>query len=56
MHTRAHTQVQLVDFESACDRVIGGLEKKNHVMNAAEKKLVRAHTFTHSEHTQRTQT
>jgi AFG3 family protein len=41
-------EVQLVDFEAACDRVIGGLEKKNHVMNAAEKKLVAYHEAGHA--------
>lgn len=40
--------IQLVDFEAACDRVIGGLEKPNKVMNPAEKKRVAYHEAGHA--------
>mmetsp|Transcript_32918 Transcript_32918/g.45914 ORF Transcript_32918/g.45914 Transcript_32918/m.45914 type:complete len:880 (-) Transcript_32918:222-2861(-) len=40
--------VELVDFESATDRVIGGLEKKNKVLDPAEKKLVAYHEAGHA--------
>jgi AFG3 family protein len=35
--------VELVDFEKASDRIIGGLEKTHSVMTVAEKKLVAFH-------------
>jgi ATP-dependent Zn protease len=35
--------VELVDFEAACDRIIGGLEKKSSIMSAEERKLVAYH-------------
>eukprot|EP00808_Paulinella_micropora_P002576 g49721.t1 len=35
--------VELVDFEAAADRVIGGLEKQNHTMTQREKELVAYH-------------
>jgi AFG3 family protein len=40
--------VELVDFESAVDRVIGGLEKKNLVMSPEEKKTVAFHEAGHA--------
>lgn len=35
--------VELSDFEKAIDRVIGGLEKKNKVITADEKKIIAHH-------------
>lgn len=40
--------IGLVDFESAIDRVIGGLEKKSKVMSPDEKKLVAFHESGHA--------
>jgi len=40
--------VELVDFEAACDRVIGGLEKKHKVMSPAERRLVAYHESGHA--------
>jgi AFG3 family protein len=40
--------VSLVDFETAVDRVIGGLEKKNLVMSPVEKKTVAFHEAGHA--------
>ena len=36
------------DFDEAIDRVVGGLEKKNRVMNAQEKKIVAFHESGHA--------
>lgn len=45
-----HTKdsVEFVDFEKAVDRVIGGLEKPNALMNAKEKILVAYHEAGHA--------
>jgi len=40
--------VELIDFEQATDRVIGGLEKKNKVMSKEEKELVAYHEAGHA--------
>jgi len=40
--------VELVDFEQAVDRVIGGLERKTSVLTPAEKKLVAFHEAGHA--------
>lgn len=40
--------VDMSDFESALDRVIGGLEKRNRVMNAKEKETVAYHEAGHA--------
>jgi len=40
--------VTLADFESAVDRVIGGLEKKNKVISAEERKTVAYHEAGHA--------
>lgn len=39
--------IELVDFEAASDRVIGGAEKKNSIMSLADKKLVAYHEAGH---------
>jgi len=44
---RKGTDVTLKDLESALDRVMGGLEKKNKVMSAKEKKTVAFHEAGH---------
>ena len=40
--------VELADFDEAIDRVIGGLQKKNRVMNAQEKEIVAFHESGHA--------
>jgi len=40
--------IELVDFEKAVDRVIGGLEKRNHVMTVEEKRTVAYHEAGHA--------
>jgi len=42
------TLVDLSDFEDAVDRVIAGLQKKNRVMSALEKKIVAHHEVGHA--------
>src|SRR5512136_2837458 len=41
-------EVTSADFDEAIDRVVGGLEKKNRVMNAQEKKIVAFHESGHA--------
>jgi cell division protease FtsH len=40
--------VSLAEFQDAIDRIIGGLEKKNRVMNEKEKKIVAYHESGHA--------
>jgi cell division protease FtsH len=40
--------VESADFDEAIDRVVGGLEKKNRVMNPQEKKIVAFHESGHA--------
>jgi len=40
--------IELIDFEKAVDRVIGGLEKPNSVMSEEEKRLVAYHEAGHA--------
>ncbi len=40
--------VQLVDFEAAIERVIGGLEKKSKVLSPEEKRTVAYHEAGHA--------
>jgi cell division protease FtsH len=40
--------VESPDFDEAIDRVVGGLEKKNRVMNAQEKEIVAFHESGHA--------
>jgi cell division protease FtsH len=40
--------VESVDFDEAIDRVVGGLEKKNRVMNPQEKEIVAFHESGHA--------
>jgi cell division protease FtsH len=40
--------VEAVDFDEAVDRLVGGLEKKNRVMNAQEKEIVAFHESGHA--------
>ena len=42
------TQVSQVDFGSAIDRIIGGLEKKNKIITPKEKKVVAFHEAGHA--------
>ena len=40
--------VEMIDFERAIDRVIGGLEKKNKLISPEEKKIVAYHEAGHA--------
>jgi cell division protease FtsH len=40
--------VEAADFDEAIDRVVGGLEKKNRMMNAREKEIVTFHEAGHA--------
>ncbi|WER45289.1 ATP-dependent zinc metalloprotease FtsH [Cupriavidus sp. WKF15] len=40
--------VEMVDFDEALDRIIGGLEKKNRVMNPQEKETIAYHEAGHA--------
>ncbi len=40
--------VDMIDFQSAIDRVIGGLEKKNKIISPEEKKIVAYHEAGHA--------
>jgi cell division protease FtsH len=40
--------VEAADFDEAIDRLVGGLEKKNRVMNAQEKQIVAFHESGHA--------
>ncbi len=40
--------VEMIDFHSAIDRVIGGLEKKNKIISPEEKKIVAYHEAGHA--------
>ena len=41
-------KVNITDLDEAVDRIIGGLEKKNRVINAEEKKIVAYHEVGHA--------
>ncbi len=41
-------EVELIDFQDAIDRVIGGLEKKNKLISPEEKKIVAYHEAGHA--------
>ncbi|MFN3403739.1 MAG: ATP-dependent zinc metalloprotease FtsH [Cytophagaceae bacterium] len=41
-------EVEMVDFQDAIDRVIGGLEKKNKIISPEEKKIVAYHEAGHA--------
>lgn len=43
-----HEEVNLAHFESAIERVIGGLEKKNKVLSPVERKTVAFHEAGHA--------
>lgn len=42
------TEVTMIDFQDAVDRVIGGLEKKNKIISPEEKKIVAYHEAGHA--------
>lgn len=42
------TEVSMIDFQDAIDRVIGGLEKKNKIISPEEKKIVAYHEAGHA--------
>tara|TARA_Y100001980_G_C14556744_1_gene349850 strand:- start:9228 stop:11390 length:2163 start_codon:yes stop_codon:yes gene_type:complete len=45
---RNKKEVEMVDFQDAIDRVIGGLEKKNKIISPEEKKIVAYHEAGHA--------
>ena len=45
---RGSKAVEMVDFQDAIDRVIGGLEKKNKIISPEEKKIVAYHEAGHA--------
>ncbi|MEY4274740.1 MAG: ATP-dependent zinc metalloprotease FtsH [Bacteroidota bacterium] len=45
---RSKSAVDMDDFQEAMDRVIGGLEKKNKIINPLEKKIVAYHEAGHA--------
>lgn len=45
---KGRKQVSMVDLDEAVDRIVGGLEKKNRVINAEEKKIVAYHEVGHA--------
>ncbi|MEW5314752.1 MAG: hypothetical protein WDW38_006223 [Sanguina aurantia] len=47
-HSACLESVDLIDFETAIDRVIGGLEKKNKVISAEERRTVAFHESGHA--------
>ncbi|WMJ75442.1 ATP-dependent zinc metalloprotease FtsH [Cytophagaceae bacterium ABcell3] len=45
---RNKAEVEMIDFQDAIDRVIGGLEKKNKIISPEEKKIVAYHEAGHA--------
>ncbi len=45
---RDKKEVEMIDFQDAIDRVIGGLEKKNKIISPEEKKIVAYHEAGHA--------
>ncbi len=45
---RNKKEVEMIDFQDAVDRVIGGLEKKNKIISPEEKKIVAYHEAGHA--------
>ncbi|MGO9022075.1 MAG: ATP-dependent zinc metalloprotease FtsH [Syntrophobacteraceae bacterium] len=45
---REREEVTMADFQEAADRIIGGLEKRNRVMNPKEKEIVAYHESGHA--------
>jgi len=45
---RDREEVTMADFQEAADRIIGGLEKRNRVMNPKEKEIVAYHESGHA--------
>jgi cell division protease FtsH len=45
---RGRDEVGMEEFQEAIDRIVGGLEKKNRVMNEKEKKIVAYHESGHA--------
>jgi AFG3 family protein len=45
---KGKTEVTIEDFDSAIDRVIGGLEKKNKIISPEEKKVIAFHEAGHA--------
>jgi cell division protease FtsH len=41
-------RVEMKDFQEAIDRIVGGLEKKNRMINAKEKRIVAYHEIGHA--------
>jgi cell division protease FtsH len=45
---RNKEQIEMIDFQDAFERVIGGLEKKNKVINPRERKIIAYHECGHA--------
>ncbi len=45
---KGKTEVEMIDFNDAIDRVIGGLEKKNKIISPDEKKVIAYHEAGHA--------
>jgi cell division protease FtsH len=45
---KSKTEVDMMDFEAAIDRIVAGLEKKRRVMNKKEKEIVAYHECGHT--------
>jgi cell division protease FtsH len=45
---KGKTEVEMIDFEAAIDRIVAGLEKKTRVMNKKEKETVAYHECGHT--------
>ncbi|MFX8047589.1 cell division protein FtsH, partial [Acinetobacter baumannii] len=45
---KGKSAVETADFDEALDRIVGGLEKKNRVMNAKEKETIAYHEAGHA--------
>ncbi|MBP0645529.1 cell division protein FtsH, partial [Mycobacterium tuberculosis] len=45
---KSKQMVEMADFDEALDRIVGGLEKKNRVMNPKEKETIAFHEAGHA--------
>ena len=45
---RDKTEVGMAEFEEAVERIVGGLEKKNRLINASERETVAYHEMGHA--------
>ncbi|HUP88307.1 MAG TPA: ATP-dependent zinc metalloprotease FtsH, partial [Longimicrobiales bacterium] len=50
------TQVEMIDIESAIDRIVAGLEKRNRLINSKEREIVAHHEAGHAVMAERSET